>query len=195
MGQHDFCTQFTRRAIESVEVEHNGNTVPFADFVDSRGRQLKKGGQEFVTLSALRVLIATALHGRRGIQQSSAGAGGRVALGLHHRARLPSAASAAVSGFCSRSAVSQPAVLVGIGIAVHQATGWASDGRMLSEEELFRLLNSVHWEREARYWDGVAASANAASVLNFGGVKDTGGRVADALLHPETEFGRKIRGW
>ncbi|MFJ1577640.1 hypothetical protein ACIOGX_19410 [Streptomyces sp. NPDC088147] len=42
----------------------------------------------------------------------------------------------------------------------------------------------------------MAASTNAVGVLNFGGgVKDSGGRVADALLGPDTDFGRKIRGW
>lgn len=204
MDQRDFCTQLTRRLIESVEVEHNGSMEPFADFVDSKGRQLKKSGQEFVTLSALRVLIATALHGRRGVQHSSStvredGLPEGVSTERVSRRLLPLLSrllSRLYPEFIARSTVSQPAVLAGIGIAVHQATGWASDDRMLSEEELFRLLDSVRWEREARYWDGVAASANANGVLNFGGgAKDTGGRVADALLHPETEFGRKIRGW
>ena len=41
----------------------------FDTFVDTKGRQLKKSGQEFVPLSALRILVATSLHGRRGIQQ------------------------------------------------------------------------------------------------------------------------------
>jgi hypothetical protein len=38
------------------------------------------------------------------------------------------------------------------------------------------LLADIRWEREARYWDGIAASANASGVLNFGGgAKDSGG--------------------
>ncbi|MGW0787407.1 hypothetical protein ACWD04_03940 [Streptomyces sp. NPDC002911] len=54
----------------------------------------------------------------------------------------------------------------------------------------------MRFEREARYWDGVAASANAVGTLNFGGgAKDSGGRVADAILGPDTDHGRRIRGW
>jgi hypothetical protein len=87
-------------------------------------------------------------------------------------------------------------VLAGIGIAAHQVTTWASDGFTLREDELSTLLKPVRWEREARFWDGVAARANDRGVLNFGGgAKDSGGRVADALLRPESEYGRRIRGW
>ncbi|WP_329429384.1 hypothetical protein OG339_11845 [Streptosporangium sp. NBC_01495] len=90
--------------------------------------------------------------------------------------------------FATRGAVSAPAVLAGIGIAVHQATGRATSGRQLSQDELVELLDSVRWERETCYWDGIAASANAQRTLSFGGgAKDSGGRVADALLHPDTE--------
>ncbi|XES00534.1 hypothetical protein HEP87_17870 [Streptomyces sp. S1D4-11] len=84
----------------------------------------------------------------------------------------------------------------GIGIAVHQVTGWAPSDRSLAEEELFALLEPVRREREGAYWYGVAASANASSILNFvGDAKNSGGRIADALLHPDTEYGRRIRSW
>ncbi|WP_007023555.1 hypothetical protein [Saccharomonospora iraqiensis] len=37
--------------------------------------------------------------------------------------------------------------------------------------------------------------ATAKGTLNFGGgAKDAGGRVADALLYPDSEHGRRIRG-
>jgi hypothetical protein len=96
--------------------------------------------------------------------------------------------------FAARSAVSAPAILIGIGIAAHQTTDWATSGGSLTVDELFELLADIRWEREARHWDGVAAHANAAGVLNFGGAKDAGGRVADALLYPNTQGGRQIRG-
>lgn len=57
-------------------------------------------------------------------------------------------------------------------------------------------MEPVRFEREARYWDGVAAGANASGTLNFGGgAKDSGGRVAAAILSPDTDHGRRIRGW
>ncbi|MFJ2031683.1 DNA sulfur modification protein DndB [Streptosporangium sp. NPDC087985] len=204
MDQRDIGTQIAHRVANAVKVDHDGKIVPFTKLVQSRKRQLTKTDPELITLSALRVLVITALHGRTGLGLSSA---------TVHESDLPKGVTAEqverrlvpllsalitrlYTHFATRSAVSAPAVLAGIGIAAHQATGWATSGRQLSEEELAELLDSVRWEREARYWDGVAASANAQGTLNFGGgAKDSGGRVADALLHPDTEHGRKIRGW
>lgn len=203
MDQRDFCTRLVRRVIETVEVESDGRAVPFSTFVDTRGRQLKKSGREFVTLSALRGLVVTALHGRAGLQRGPGGSGEELPDGVsaeNATARLAPLLSRLLARlypeFAARSTVTSPAALAGLGIVVHEATGWSAGGRPLSEEELFRLLASVRWERDARYWDGVAASANQSGILNFrGGAKDAGGRVADAILHPDSEFGRKIRGW
>jgi hypothetical protein len=89
-----------------------------------------------------------------------------------------------------------PTVLAGIGIAAHQATSGAATGTRLSLDEPIRLLEPVHFEREARYREGVAAGANVSGTLNFGGgAKDSGGRVADAILGPDTDHGRRIRSW
>ncbi|WP_016697313.1 DNA sulfur modification protein DndB [Actinoalloteichus spitiensis] len=204
MDQRDIGTQLAHRVAAAVKVEHEGRIVPFSKFVQSRKRQLTKRDPELVTLSALRVLVITALHGRTGLSLSSSTVHeGDMPPGISVRQaeeRLVPVLAAVLSElypqFSARNAVSAPAVLAGLGIAVHQATGWSASGRPLSVEELSGLLSSVRWEREARYWDGVAASANANGVLNFGGgAKDSGGRVADALLHPDTEYGRKIRGW
>ncbi|QFR93623.1 hypothetical protein [Streptomyces tsukubensis] len=96
--------------------------------------------------------------------------------------------------FPARNAASAPAVLAGIGIAVPQTTSWAATSARLSSEELVRLIEPVRFEREARYWAGVAASASG--TLSFGGgAKDSGGRVADAILGPDTDHGRRIWGW
>jgi hypothetical protein len=63
-------------------------------------------------------------------------------------------------------------------------------------DDLFRLLDGIHREREATYWDGVAAKTGTSGRLNFsGGVKDSGGRVAEAILYPATETGCRIRGF
>lgn len=204
MDQRDIGTQLAHRIADTVKVEHNGKIVPFARLVQSRKRQLTKTDPELVTLSALRVLVVAALHGRRGLGLSSA---------TVHEDDLPEGVTAEhieqqlvpllsrlvarlYPHFADRGAVAAPAVLAGIGVAAHQASGWATSGQRLTEDQLTALLDSVRWERDARYWDGIAASANAAGALNFGGgAKDAGGRVADALLHPDTEYGRKVRGW
>jgi hypothetical protein len=204
MDQRDIGTQLAHRIAESVKVEHDGKIVPLTKLVQTRKRQLTKADPEVVTLSALRVLVITALHGRAGLALSSS---------TVHDADLPDGIGAEqaerelvpllahlIAGlfphFAARDAVSAPAVLAGIGIAAHQATSWAATGTRLSQDELARLLEPVRFEREARFWDGIAASANASGVLNFGGgAKDSGGRVADAILGPDTDHGRRIRGW
>ncbi|MDP1142802.1 hypothetical protein, partial [Klebsiella pneumoniae] len=51
--------------------EHDGKVVPLTKLVQNRKRQLTKADPEVVTLSALRVLVITALHGRAGLNLSS----------------------------------------------------------------------------------------------------------------------------
>ena len=203
MDQRDFGTQLAHRIAESVKVEHEGKVVPFAKFVESRKRQLTKTDPELITLSALRVLVITAIFGRAGLGLSSVTVRPKdlpqgVAPEQAERRVVPLLSTVLTQlfpQFAARSAVSAPAVLAGIGIAAHQTTGWAASGGSLTDTDLLDLLSGIRWEREARYWDGVAASANAAGTLNFGGgAKDSGGRVADAILYPDTESGRKIRG-
>lgn len=159
MDQRDIGTQLAHRVANAVKVDHDGKIVSFAKLVQSRKRQLTKTDPELVTLSGLRVLVVTALHGRTGLGLSSA---------TVHEDDLPESVTAEQAErqlvpllsslitrlypyFAARSAVSAPAVLAGIGIAAHQATGWATLGRQLSQEELIGLLDSVRWEREARY--------------------------------------------
>lgn len=204
MDQRDIGTQLAHRIAQTVKVEHDGKIIPLSKLVQARKRQLTKTDPEVVTLSALRVLVITALHGRAGLALSSSTMHeGDLPDGLDHghaeRELVPLLSQVITKLFpnlLARNAMSAPAVLAGIGIAAHQATSWSSAGTRLSLDQLLQLLEPVRFERDARYWDGVAASANAAGTLNFGGgAKDSGGRVADALLGPDTDYGRKIRGW
>jgi hypothetical protein len=202
MDQRDFGTRLAHQVAESVKVEYEGKVMPFSKLVQSRKRQLTKSDPQLVTLSALRVLVITAIFGRAGLAQYSATVSeGDLPKGVPHEHvenQVVSLLSTLIfdlfERFAARSAVSAPAILAGIGIAAHQTTDWATSGSSLTVDELFELLADIRWEREARHWDGVAAHANAAGVLNFGGAKDAGGRVADALLYPNTQGGRQIRG-
>ncbi|MFE8010532.1 hypothetical protein [Streptomyces sp. NPDC057418] len=203
MDQRDLATRLAHRVAEAVKVHVDGKLVPFTKLVNASKRQVGKSDPEVITLSALRALVITAVYGRAGLSRSAetvqedelptgtdaAQVEGYVVPLL---ARLISEHS---SHFVSRSPLTAPAVLAGLGIAAHHTTPWADPANALSTEALQRLLAEVRWEREARYWDGVAAKAGATGRLNFsGGVKDSGGRVADALLYPGTEAGRRIRG-
>ncbi|WP_371631129.1 hypothetical protein OG892_34390 [Streptomyces sp. NBC_00341] len=203
MDQRDFATRLAHRVAEAVKVDIDGRLVPFTKFVNATKRQVGKAEPEVVTLSAMRALVITAVYGKGGLSRSAE---------TVHEDELPSGATAEqveqyvvpalarliaehAQHFLSRSALTAPAVLAGLGIAVHHTTPWADPSNAMSARELDRLLAGICWEREARYWDGVAAKAGASGRLNFsGGVKDSGGRVADALLYPGTEAGRRIRG-
>jgi hypothetical protein len=203
MDQRDIATRIAHRIAETVKVDYQGKVVPFSTLVQARKRQLTKTDPELITLSALRVLVVTTIFGRGGLALSSATVReadlpeGTDPKQVERRVAplLSSVLTQLFEPLAARSAVSAPAVLAGIGVAAHQTTAWSSSGRQLTETDLLDLLSGIRWEREARYWDNVAASANTAGVLNFGGgAKDSGGRVADAILHPDTETGRKIRG-
>jgi hypothetical protein len=203
MDQRDFGTRLAHVVADSVKVEVDGQRVPFGRLVNASKRQLSRGDHEVVTLSELRALVVTTIYGRGGIARSAESV---------HEDELPAGTrpeevEAAVvqllsrliserfADFASRSALTAPAVLAGVGIAAHHTMPWSDAASRIGTEELDRLLGSIRWEREAAYWDGVAAKAGSSGRLNFsGGVRDSGGRVADAVLYPATEAGRKIRG-
>ncbi|WP_327221514.1 hypothetical protein [Streptomyces cyaneofuscatus] len=205
MDQRDFATRLAHRVADAVkvEIEIDDRIVSFAKLVNASKRQVGKTDPEVITLSALRALVITTIYGRGGLSRSAE---------TVHEDELPAGSDAPqveacvlplladlISGhsahFLARSALTAPAVLAGLGIAVHHTTPWAEPSNALGSDQLSRLLSGIRWERDARYWDGVAAKAGASGRLNFsGGVKDSGGRVADAILYPATETGRRIRG-
>ncbi|MFB7248748.1 hypothetical protein CW362_28885 [Streptomyces populi] len=203
MDQRDFGTRLAHVVADSVKVEVDGQQVPFGRLVNSSKRQVAAGDREVVTLSALRALVVTAIYGKGGLARSAESVhedelpvGTRAeeveAVVVPLLARL---ISERFPAFATRSALTAPAVLAGVGIAAHHAMPWSEAASRIGADELDRLLDGIRWEREAAYWDGVAAKAGTSGRLNFsGGVKDSGGRVADAILYPATETGRKIRG-
>ncbi|MDF6017683.1 DNA sulfur modification protein DndB [Streptomyces sp. JH34] len=203
MDQRDFATRLAHRVADAVKVNVDDKLVPFTKLVNASKRQVGKSDPEVITLSALRALVITAVYGRNGLSRSAetvqedelpAGTDAGQVEG-HVVPLLARLIAEHSSHFVSRSALTAPAVLAGLGIAVHHTTPWADPANALSTDALQRLLADIQWEREARYWDGVAAKAGATGRLNFsGGVKDSGGRVADAMLYPGTEAGRRIRG-
>ncbi|WP_327191026.1 DNA sulfur modification protein DndB [Streptomyces xinghaiensis] len=189
MDQRDFGTRLAHRVADSVKVDIDGQPVPFGRLVNASKRQTSAADREVVTLSALRALVVTAIYGRSGLTRSAESV---------HEDELPAGTrpeevegfvvpllarliSERFPDFASRSALTAPAVLAGVGIAAHHTTPWSEAASRIGPEDLDRLLGGIRWEREAAYWDGVAAKTGASGRLNFsGGVKDSGGRVADA---------------
>ncbi|MFE9939801.1 DNA sulfur modification protein DndB [Streptomyces hirsutus] len=204
MDQRDAGTRIAHLVADSVRVDVDGQRVPFARLVNVGKRQVSAGDREVVTLSALRALVLATLYGRGGLQRSAEPVHENDLPG-RNRPEPVEAAVVPVLGqliaryarhLTDRSALTAPAVLAGLGIAVHHTMPWSRSTSAFRLEDLVRLLDDIHWEREAKYWDGVAAKTGTSGRLNFsGGVKDSGGRVADAILYPATEAGRRIRGF
>jgi hypothetical protein len=203
MDQRDLGTQLAHRIAESLFVDHEGARVQFSKLVQARKRQLGKNDPEIITLSGLRALVVTTLLGRSGIQMTSASVdesdlpdGMKPDEARDDVADLVSSMIKDLfSNFAARNAISTPAVLAGLGVAAHQAMPWA-EGDRITPEEFRALLAGIRWERRATYWDGIAGKATGGDdgISFAGGVKDSGGRVADAILYPHTQPGRKIRG-
>ncbi|GAA2423666.1 DNA sulfur modification protein DndB [Streptomyces glaucus] len=203
MDQRDLATRLAHTVGEKLEVESDGRRTPFGTLVNAGKRQLTRTDKEVVTLSALRTLIVTTVFGGKGVQYSAT---------TVHAGDLPPHTDAdevetvvvrlvsrligdRFPDFARRSAITAPAVMAGLGVLLHRATPWCDPGDAMSYETVQHLLADVRWEREPAYWDGVCASVGSTSRLNFsGGVKDSAGRVAGALLDPHGELGRKIRG-
>ncbi|MGW1898992.1 DNA sulfur modification protein DndB [Streptomyces hirsutus] len=203
MDQRDAGTRLAHLVADSVRVDVDGQRVPFARLVNVSKRQVSAGDREVVTLSALRALVVTTLYGRGGLQRSAEPVHENDLPGRNRPERVEEAVVPVLGRLIARyarhltgrSALTAPAVLAGLGIAVHHTMPWSESASAFRIEDLVRLLDDIKWEREPKYWDGVAAKTGTSGRLNFsGGVKDSGGRVADAILYPATEAGRKIRG-
>lgn len=204
MDQHDYGTRLARHITESVKVpgEYHGFD-PLSRYVNVISRQIGPRNSEWVTLSAMRSMVVTALLGKSGIEATS----GAVEKRHLPRGVTPHEATTEVSAILvptlesmiphlkARTAITAPAVLAGIGAVAHQAMPWCSGGRRLTAAEFKSLLADIRWEREARYWEGVVAKRLTNGTLSFGGgAKDSGSKVCDAILNPDSPAGRKIRG-
>lgn len=200
MDQRDLATTVAQRVL-TAEVPVNGRTESLGRFVNQSKRQLGQNDPEWMTLSALRSLCVTVLLGKRGIEAVSGTVEPSDLPGVDPETAMDETA-AIVSGLvrefsaqlAARSALTAPAVLAAVGVVAHQTTSWAGDPR-LTAEQLHSLLREVRWEREEKYWEGVAAKRTAGGRLSFaGGVRDSGHRVHEALTDPDSELGRRVRG-
>ncbi|MGN9907865.1 DNA sulfur modification protein DndB [Phytohabitans sp. LJ34] len=202
MDQRDFGTTIAQRVLSITEVSVGGKSESFSHFVNSRKRQLGQSDPEWMTLSGLRSLCVTVLFGKPGIEATSgtieksdlADIEPQIALN-----EVSSTVSSLVRAFsddlATRSALTAPAILAGVGAAAHRTTSWTREQPRLTSDQLHSLLRQVRWEREEKYWEGVAAKRTASGGLSFaGGAKDSGHRVCDAVLNPDSDLGKRIRG-
>ncbi|MGQ4423274.1 DNA sulfur modification protein DndB [Streptomyces violaceoruber] len=210
MDQRDLGTQLAHKIADRVKVPTADGIVPLASLVQSQRRQLAASDDKLITLSGLRALVTTALLGRSGIAKTSATVtestlNTETVSADEQKERVVSLLSEVLTKLAPElakgpkgTALNAPAILTGLGVAVHHATEWAESDQ-ITAEALMDMVRSVKWDRSAQYWDGVGGKAlvnegQVTGVSFAGGAKDSGGRVAEAILYPSTELGRKIRG-
>ncbi|WP_331731922.1 MULTISPECIES: DNA sulfur modification protein DndB [Streptomyces] len=210
MDQRDLGTQLAHKIADRVKIPTADGIVSLASLVQSQRRQLAVSDDKLITLSGLRALVTTALLGRSGIAKTSATVTESTldtekVSAEEQKERVVSLLSTVLTKLAPElakgpkgTALNAPAILTGLGVAVHHATEWVETDR-ITEETLMNMVTSVKWDRSAQYWDGVGGKAlvnegQVTGVSFAGGAKDSGGRVAEAILYPSTELGRKIRG-
>ncbi|MET8692617.1 DNA sulfur modification protein DndB [Streptomyces bauhiniae] len=207
MDGRDFGTTVTRKLMESLKVPAGETTTPLSSLILMGKRQVSEKAVEWMTLSVLRTLISTAMLGKAGIHAASTGIehedipaddeGFRPDKAVVQREVMETVGAFLQENaalFHSKTAITAPAVVAGLGATMNRAMSWSAyplpDGLTLD-----RLLEGIHWEREAKYWGGVAAKVNDRGVVSWaGGARDSGHKVYDALNHPESGAGKQIRG-
>ncbi len=202
MDQFDLATGIAQRLMADVKVSVDGRTASLSEFVSLTKRQVS--GPEWITLSGLRSLVTTTLLGRPGIAASATAVSERSlpsGVDADEAAREATGIIAEIitslaGKFAAGTAITAPACLAGIGVAAHEVMPWSADegNPRRTSSALLDIHNAGHWERDPDVWDGIAGRRTPAGAITFGGgVKDSGGRVADALLNPDSPAGRQIR--
>ncbi|WP_405460057.1 DNA sulfur modification protein DndB [Streptomyces sp. NBC_00101] len=207
MDGRDFGTTLTRKLMESLKVPNGETTLPLSGLILTGKRQVSDKAVEWMTMSVLRTLIATAMLGKAGIHAASTGieyedipadeSGARPDKAVVQREVMETVGAflrenAAL--FHAKTAVTAPAVVAGLGATMNRTMSWSSDP-LPEGVTLERLLEGIEWEREAKYWSGIAAKVTDRGAVSWaGGARDSGHKVYDALNHPESDAGKQIRG-
>ncbi|MFF7812459.1 DNA sulfur modification protein DndB [Streptomyces sp. NPDC007945] len=206
MDGRDFGTTVTRKLMESLKVSVDETTVPLSNLILTGKRQVSDKAPEWMTLSVLRTLISTAMLGKAGIHAASTGIehedipadsnGDRPDKLVVQREVMETVGeflqeNAAL--FHAKTAITAPAVVAGLGATMNRTMSWSTDP-LPDGVTLERLLEGIQWEREAKYWSGIAAKETGRGVSWAGGARDSGHKVYDALNHPESAAGKQIRG-
>ncbi|MFI2210147.1 DNA sulfur modification protein DndB [Streptomyces sp. NPDC020141] len=207
MDGRDFGTTVTRKLMESLKVPDGETTVPLSSLILTGKRQVSDKAAEWMTMSVLRTLVATTMLGKAGIHAASTGiehedipadeGGDRPDKLVVQREVMETVGAFLQENaalFHAKTAVTAPAVVAGLGATMNRTMSWSADP-LPEWITLERLLEGVEWEREAKYWGGIAAKVTDRGVVSWaGGARDSGHKVYDALNHPESAAGKQIRG-
>ncbi|MGW2372962.1 DNA sulfur modification protein DndB [Kitasatospora sp. NPDC001683] len=207
MDGRDFGTTVTRKLMESLKVPLDETTVPLSSLILTGKRQVSDKAAEWMTMSVLRTLISTAMLGKAGIHAASTGIehedipadknNDRPDQAVVQREIMETVGAFLVKNaglFHAKTAITAPAVVAGLGATMNRTMSWSTDP-MPEGITLDALLENVQWDREAKYWGGVAAKVTDKGAVSWaGGARDSGHKVYDALNNPDTDTGMQIRG-
>ncbi|WP_242483328.1 DNA sulfur modification protein DndB [Streptomyces sp. HSG2] len=207
MDGRDFGTTVTRKLMESLKVPVGETTAQLSSLILTGKRQVSDKAAEWMTMSVLRTFIATAMLGKAGIHAASTGiehedipvdeSGTRPDRAVVQREVMETMGAFLQENaqfFHSKTAITAPAVVAGLGATINRCMSWSTDP-LTDGVTLERLLEDVKWEREAKYWSGIAAKVTDRGAVSWaGGARDSGHKVYDALNRPESEAGKQIRG-
>ncbi len=210
MDTQDIATNLTRQVAKESDVVRGR--------LHLTRRSLRRSDSEVLTISALRTGIVTTLLGGEGLQKGARPIGELEAVG-GVEPDLEAVTDAVTESWVEtleiladelepsrrpESVVSAPVVLAGIGMVLHRTIPRPprSTTGSLELEEVLNLLRGINWSRSAGWdgicgkWvstDGVPLLDGLVSRLSIGSPKELGHAVADAILHPESDRGKRIR--
>ncbi|MFE6744618.1 DNA sulfur modification protein DndB [Kitasatospora purpeofusca] len=207
MDGRDFGTTVTRKLMESLTVPFGEGTAPLSSLILTGKRQVSDKAAEWMTMSVLRTLISTAMLGKAGIHAASTGIeyediptdinNGRPEQAVVQRELMETVGDFLQQNaelFHAKTAITAPAVVAGLGATMNRTMSWSADP-MPEGVTLDALLENVQWEREAKYWSGIAAKLTHTGKVSWaGGARDSGHKVYDALNNPDSDTGMQIRG-
>jgi hypothetical protein len=205
MDAMDPITRLTRELVNHSDILR-GN-------VEMAGRQLTASSTEVVTLSALRTGVVTTVLGTAGLRF------GAKPVKLPDGVDLASLRQPVFAAWDAileelhgeftptrrpASVVSAPSILGGIGAVAHRtlpAPPRAAAVTPLDLSEVAAVLRDIRWDRKIEVngqvrspWESVAGKFSPRGAFSIGGPKEVGHAVAEAIEHPTSEGGRRIRG-
>ncbi|MFD8470651.1 DNA sulfur modification protein DndB [Streptomyces globisporus] len=202
MDMRDFATSVTQMLVDSTTVAVDSVETPLAKLILTGKRQVSPSAPEWFTLSGLRTLVVTTILGKTGIHAASGDVEASDIPGEPDPKTVKRETVELLADFLrdnaylfeTKTAITAPAVLAGLGALLHRETTWNKEPLPFGQSTE-DLLKDVQWKREAAYWGGIAAKVNSKNVVSWaGGARDSGHKVYEALSNPISTAGQQVRG-
>jgi hypothetical protein len=173
------------------------------DFIEPTGRQANPKAGKWITLSALRTLVAGIVCGMPGISGPK--------VGVVDPDKMPQVdiedMQREVLSICQmlfrrfagafqdpRPMIGRPALMGALGVVMNRTMPWYSGEHAITREALFELMMEIQWVEDERYWADIAGGVKKSGGVTSLGVRANPRLIINAIENPESPEGRKIRG-